>query len=108
MSLPTSAIRYQEQNIGENKKPDLIVASAICLSAAYIAVALRLLSRRRARTSLEADDYTVILALFFTSVFVCIVLVNVHYGLGKHQILVTNGVALGKVILFPACSIDLL
>lgn len=107
MSLPTSAISYQEQHIHENKKPDLIAASAICLSAAYIAVALRFLSRRRARNSLQADDYFVFLALFFTSVFVVVVLVDVHYGLGKQLILVTNGAAFGKVILFLACSIEI-
>ena len=107
MSLPTSAISYQEQHVDENKKPDLIAASAICLSAAYIAVALRFLSRRRARNSLQADDYSVVVALFFTSVFVVVVLVGVHYGLGRHLILVTNGAALGKVVLFLACSIEI-
>ena len=107
MSFPTSAISYQEQHVNQNKKPDLIAASAICLSAAYIAVALRFISRRRGRNSLEADDYTVVLALFFTSVFVVMVLVTVHYGLGKHLILVTNGAAFGKVVLLIACSTDM-
>lgn len=102
MSLPTSAISYQEQHIHDNKKPDLIAASAICLSAAYIAVALRFVSRRRARNALGADDYAVVLALFFTSVFVVMVLVNVHYGLGRHLILVNDGPAFGKVVLDPS------
>lgn len=98
MALPPSAIRYQEEHIQENKKPNLIAASVICLSVAYIAVLLRFASRRAARTVLEADDYTIVLGLFFTSVFVAMVLVDMHYGLGRHLILVTDGVAFGKVV----------
>lgn len=96
MSLPQSAILYQEEHIGDNKKPSLIIASAICLSAAYIAVFLRFVSRRVARNALGADDYTILVALFFTSIFVIVVLIGVHYGLGRHLILVTNGAAFGK------------
>ena len=98
MSLPASAIQYQEQHIADNKKPNLIAASVICLSAAYVAVVLRFISRRVARNILEADDYTIVVGLFFTSVFVAMVLVDVHYGLGRHLILVTNGPAFGKVV----------
>lgn len=96
MSLPQSAILYQEEHLDDNKKPNLIIASAICLSAAYIAVSLRFLSRRVARNPLGADDYTILVALFFTSIFVIMVLIGVHYGLGRHLILVTNGAAFGK------------
>ena len=102
MALPQSAILDQEKHINDNKKPSLIVASATCLSAAYIAVILRFTARRLARNSLEADDYTVLVALFFTSVFVTTVLLGVHYGLGRHLILVTDGAAFGKVVLFRA------
>ena len=104
MSLPQSAILYQEEHLADNRKPSLIIASAICLSTAYIAVFLRFVSRRVARNSLGADDYTVLVALFFTSVFVVVVLIDVHYGLGRHLILVTNGAAFGKAS-FPLCSI---
>lgn len=102
MALPQSAILDQEKHVNDNKKPSLIVASAICLSAAYLAVTLRLIARRLARNSLGADDYTVLMALFFTSVFVTTVLIGVHYGLGRHLILVTDGVAFGKVVLLLA------
>lgn len=97
MSLPPSAIQYQEEHINDNDKPSLIAASAICLSAAYIAVSLRLVSRYVARNALGADDYTILIALFFTSIFVITVLIDVSYGLGRHLILVTNGAAFGKV-----------
>ena len=97
MALPASVIQYQEEHINDNKKPSLIAASAICLSAAYIAVSLRLVSRYVARNALGADDYTILIALFFTSIFVITVLIDVSYGLGKHLILVTNGAAFGKV-----------
>lgn len=95
----TSALYYQEGHINETKKPNLIAASAICLSAAYVAVGLRFLSRRLAPTPLGADDYTIVVALFFTSVHVAVVLVAVHYGLGNLAILVKNGAALSKSLL---------
>ena len=111
MALPQSAILDQEKHVNDNKKPYLIAASAICLSAAYIAVTLRFIARRLARNSLGADDYTVLVALFFTSVFVTTVLIGVHYGLGRHLILVTDGAAFGKVVLLstpsPAVSTSL-
>ena len=97
MGLPASVIQYQEEHINDNKKPSLIAASAICLSAAYIAVSLRFLSRYVARNALGADDYSILVALFFTSIFVITVLICVSYGLGRHLILVTNGQAFGKV-----------
>ena len=102
MALPASAIQYQEEHINETKKPNLIAASAICLSAAYVAVALRFVARRIARNALGADDYTIVVALFFTSVFVASVCVCVHYGLGRHLILVTDGAAFGKVVYIPS------
>ena len=103
MSLPASDIQYQEEHINDTKQPNLIASSVICLTAAYIAVALRLVARRSARLALAADDYVIILALFFTTAFVAMVLVDVRYGLGKHLILVTDGTSFSKVSgpLFP-------
>lgn len=99
MELPQSAILDQEKHVNDNKKPSLIVASAICLSAAYLAVILRLIARRLARKSLGADDYTVLVALFFASVHVTTVLIGVHYGLGRHLVLATDEAAFRKVVL---------
>lgn len=51
------------------------------------------------RNTIEADDYAILAGLFFTSTFVASVIVCVHYGLGRHLILVTNFSAFGKVLL---------
>ena len=105
MALPASTILDQENHIHDNKQPFIITASAIRLPLAYIAVILRFAARRLARHSLKADDYTVLLALFFTSLFVTMVLIGVHYGAGRHWILVTNGIAYAKIgLLQPAVA----
>lgn len=62
-SLSPSDILYQQSHINENKSAEIITACAICLTAAYLAVILRFVSRRLSKTSLEADDYTIIAAL---------------------------------------------
>lgn len=106
MGSPIAAIIDLDEHINDNRQPYIIAASAICLSAAYIAVTLRFLARRLARNSLEADDYTVLLALFFTSVFATTTLIGVHYGLGKPWILVTNKTVYIKVVLVLACTCE--
>lgn len=62
-SLSPSDVLYQQAHINENKSAEIITACAICLTAAYLAVVLRFVSRRISKTSLEADDYTIIAAL---------------------------------------------
>jgi len=99
MTLPPSAIAYQTAHAADDKRSDLIASSAICLSTAYIAVALRFTSRRVARNAIGPDDYGILIGLLFTSIFVIMVIVNVHYGLGRHLILVTDFPAFGKGIL---------
>ena len=64
MSSPSPAdIQYQLQHIHDNKSKQLIVAYVVSLSAASIAVALRLLARRINRASLKSDDVMVIIGL---------------------------------------------
>ena len=96
MALPKSAIAYQTAHIRDDKRPNLITCSAICLSAAYVVVGLRLTARRIAHNTLGADDYAILVALILTSVFVSMVLLDVHYGLGRHLILITSFPAFGK------------
>ena len=62
-SLSPSEISYQESHVGENRSVEIITASAICLTAAYVAVVLRFVSRRLSKTALEGDDYTIMIAL---------------------------------------------
>ena len=57
---------------------------------------------RLARNPLGAGQYTVLLALFFTSVFVALVLTDTT---GREiLVLVTNRTAFAKVVLILACS----
>lgn len=107
MGSPTAAILDLDEHINDNRQPYIIAASAICLFAAYIAVTLRFIARRLARNSVEADDYTVLLALFFTSVFATVTLIGVHYGLGKPWILVANKTIYTKVVLVLACTCEI-
>lgn len=107
MGSPTAAILDLDEHINDNRQPYIIAASAICLSAAYIAVTLRFIARRLARNSVEADDYIVLLALFFTSVFATVTLIGVHYRLGKPWILVANKTIYTKVVLVLACTCEI-
>lgn len=107
MGSLTAATLDLDEHINDNRQPYIITASAICLSAAYTAVTLRFLARRLARNSLEADDYTVLVALFFTSVFTTTTLIGVHYGLGKPWILVNDKIIYTKVSLVPACICEI-
>ena len=104
MALPTSAVRDQEIHINDNKQPYIIAASAICLPLAYIAVTVRFVIQRLARSPLGADDYTMLLALFITSIFVALVLNGMLYGKGRHWILVIKGAAFAKLTLILFCS----
>ena len=63
MSLPQPVVQYQEDHIHDNKKPDIIVASAICLSAAYVSVVFRFLARRLSKACIGPDDWVIVLAL---------------------------------------------
>lgn len=61
---PTAAeVQYMEMHIGDNRKASLIVVSAICLTVAFLAVAMRFLSRRLLRAEYKADDWFVIAGL---------------------------------------------
>ena len=62
-SLSPSDLSYQQSHIGEDRSVEIITASAICLSAAYVAVILRFVSRRLSKTILQGDDYTIVIAL---------------------------------------------
>lgn len=56
-------ISYQLAHINQSRVPSLITSGAICLSAAYIAVVLRLISRRLVHARFEADDWCIVLGL---------------------------------------------
>ncbi|KAJ4287326.1 hypothetical protein N0V90_012724 [Kalmusia sp. IMI 367209] len=106
MSVSAADLKYQQEHIHDNVQPNIYAACSVCLPAAFLAVGLRLFSRRMTTVGFGKDDLAIIIALFFTSVFVatciwgmviCILLfaqrpVN-HWGvvtvlgMGKQQIL---------------------
>jgi hypothetical protein len=63
MALPAAEIRYQQLHIEDDRSPDVIASIAICLPAAYLAVALRFVSRRVAGAKLLWDDWLIVIAL---------------------------------------------
>ena len=64
-------IQYQIDHIGDDRRPSIIAASAVCLLAAYIAVTARLVSRRLQKTPLHWDDYSILIALVSPIVLLC-------------------------------------
>ncbi|KAF2867684.1 hypothetical protein BDV95DRAFT_646623 [Massariosphaeria phaeospora] len=101
MSLPPSEIQYQKEHINDNVQPNIYASCFICLPAAFIAVGLRLVSRRMTAGGFGRDDSMILLALLFTSGFVtCCIWVTV-LGMGKQQILMDpeNTVEFVKVTL---------
>ena len=63
MSLSPEEIAYQEANINDDRQPEFIIASVICLTAAYTAVALRFFARRLVKAGLQIDDWVILTAL---------------------------------------------
>lgn len=61
--LSPAEIQYELEHIRQDRAPNIIASYAICLSLACIAVVLRFVARRISRASLQADDFTVAIAL---------------------------------------------
>lgn len=55
-----NAIAYQVKHVDDNAIPGIIAAIVVCTVIAYMAVALRLFSRRLIRAPWKADDWTLI------------------------------------------------
>lgn len=62
-TLSKQEIEYELAHASDNRGPSLITAYAICLSLAYLAVILRLISRRKSRNAFLADDWMVVAGL---------------------------------------------
>ena len=62
-SLAPEEIQSQLKRQHENKDADIIASLTIMLTVAYVAVALRLTSRRLMHTTLGADDWMMVLGL---------------------------------------------
>jgi hypothetical protein len=70
MPLSAADIRYQQKHIHDNLQPNIYAACFICLPAAFIAVGLRLFSRRMTTGKYGKDDFAILLALLCTTGFV--------------------------------------
>ena len=58
-----ASIEYQVQHIHDDRTKAIIVSHAIVLPLAIVAVGLRFISRRLCKAQVQADDYTIIVAL---------------------------------------------
>lgn len=63
MPLTPAEIRYETAHIKDNRGPDMVVSTVICISLACIAVLLRLIARRLSKAKIWFDDYMIIVAL---------------------------------------------
>jgi len=88
----------------ENLQANLYATAAICLTLSYIAVRLRLWARKLKGQAMGWDDWMIIVALFFTSIFVAMFLFVTIMGMGRHLIVMIlehpqNAVPFAKGIL---------
>ena len=64
MEKPTPAeISYQEDHYTQSRAHPVLVVCVTCFTLASVAVFLRLLSRRMARSSMAKDDFMICVAL---------------------------------------------
>lgn len=61
--LTKSEVLYELNHIHDDRRPDLICALTTTAILAYLCVALRLLSRKVGKSSLQADDFWIVLSL---------------------------------------------
>lgn len=61
--LSPTEIEYELAHIHDNRGPDMIVSTVICIALASVAVVLRFYARRLSKAQLWFDDYMMIVAL---------------------------------------------
>ncbi|KAK3173075.1 hypothetical protein OEA41_006404 [Lepraria neglecta] len=72
-SLPPAEAQYQLEHIDESKVANIMASLIAGLSISFVAVVLRLISRRMVKTPLKADDWMMVAAL-------SVIGVEVFYG----------------------------
>lgn len=65
-TIPPNEIQYELENTHDNRAPNIIVSYTVCLSLAFIAVALRFVARRVSKASLRADDWWIVISLVYS------------------------------------------
>ncbi|MCJ1457821.1 hypothetical protein MMC28_008190 [Mycoblastus sanguinarius] len=95
-SLTPSEMQYQLSHASEDRSGNVIAAVVACLCLAFIAVGMRLFGRRMTKTSLGADDWMILVALFFNVIYATSTLILVRFGLGRHAITLEHPVSTAK------------
>lgn len=72
-------------NGDENRQGGIVVTAFITAVVASVVVALRMVTRIRIVRSVGWDDYAIVLATFGQIIGCGLVLVEVHYGFGRHR-----------------------
>lgn len=123
MSLPTTAqIAYQKAHIKDDRRVGIAVSNGICLGVGIVAVLLRNFSRRLSRSGQGIDDsltWAALVGLSFSAqlfltylcqiwymLYISAYQVAVHYGLGRHSILITDLKGFVVVCLIPICVLQ--
>lgn len=96
-------IQYQLAHVDDNRQPEMIAAYTICGTLAVASVGSRFLSRRLNKSSIEADDYAVLVGMTCALGYIASQAVAIAHGLGRHRILSTAPVESGRAVL--ACII---
>ena len=62
-AISSGELAYMKAHINQSLQPNLIASTAICVTAAYIAIVLRFVSRSIGRVEFGKDDFFVIIAM---------------------------------------------
>lgn len=73
-SLPPFEAQYQLDHINESRVSDIVLSHIACLVIAFVAIALRFVSRRMSKTAIKSDDWMIVAALVFAVGYIISVL----------------------------------
>ncbi|KAL9609838.1 MAG: hypothetical protein Q9167_005426 [Letrouitia subvulpina] len=96
-----SSLAFQRAHVHEDRRGGIVAVNVVTIIIAYTAVSLRWISRRLAGTKFGADDGWICVALVSITGYVAGLSTMVHYGIGRHTILVVNPKTLVIVSLNP-------
>lgn len=123
MSLPTTEqIAYEKAHMKDDRRVGIAVSNGICLGIGIVAVLLRIFSRRLSKSGQGIDDWltwAALVGLSFSAKMILTYLhqiwymlytasyqMAVHYGLGRHSILITDLKGFVVVCLIPICVLQ--
>ncbi|KAL8698486.1 MAG: hypothetical protein Q9201_006541 [Fulgogasparrea decipioides] len=91
-------IQWQHEHIHDDRSNEIIVAFGITLGFAITSVLLRFVSRHITRAPLGLDDWIIVLGLICAIGYIVGQSVCIHYGLGRHLIVVTDPISFAKAL----------